>query len=88
MVATEPYPNKVLERGFPSLFTLIADEVQDIPITKFNQLKENDILSIGSYVLKIGGEVQYECLEILPGLNRVVLIHLRDIFLPSEYPKS
>ncbi len=89
LVAIEPYPNKILEKGFPGLSELITQEVQDVPITKFNQLKENDILFIdSSHVLKIGGDVHYEYLEILPRLNRGVLIHVHDIFLPSEYPKS
>ena len=38
--------------------------------------------------LKIGGDVQYEILEILPRLKTGVIIHLHDIFLPLEYPKE
>jgi len=36
--------------------------------------------------LKIGSDVQYEYLEILPRLRKGVLVHSHDIFLPSEYP--
>lgn len=89
LVAIEPNPDKTLKKGFPGLSELITQEVQDVPITKFNQLKENHILFIDSnHVLKIGSDVHYEYLEILPRLNRGVLIHVHDIFLPSEYPKS
>jgi len=49
----------------------------------------NDILFIdSSHVLKIGSDVQYEYLEILPRLAPGVLVHLHDIFLPMEYPKN
>ena len=41
-----------------------------------------------SHVLKMGGDVQYEYLEILPRLKSGVLIHVHDIFMPSEYLKS
>ena len=52
-------------------------------------MKENDLLFIdSSHVLKIGSDVQYEYLELLPRLNSGVIIHCHDIFIPSEYPKN
>jgi hypothetical protein len=52
-------------------------------------LEENDILFIdSSHVLKIGSDVQYEYLEILPRLNKGVIVHIHDIFLPAEYRKE
>ena len=52
-------------------------------------MQENhDILFIdSSHVLRIGGDVQYEYLEILPRLARGVIVHSHDIFLPAEYPR-
>jgi len=48
-----------------------------------------DILFIdSSHVLKVGGDVQYEYLEILPRLKRGVVVHVHDIFLPGEYPNE
>lgn len=89
LVAIEPYPNEILKGGFPGLSRLIAREVQDVPLSEFKKLEENDILFIdSSHVLKIGNDVQYEYLEILPRLNKGVLIHIHDIFLPAEYPKK
>ena len=41
-----------------------------------------------SHVLKIGSDVQYELLEIIPRLKLGVIIHFHDIFLPSEYPRE
>ena len=89
LIAIEPYPNDILKAGFPGLSKLIPKKVQDIPLSEFKKLRGNDILFIdSSHVLKIGSDVQYEYLEILPRLNKGVVIHLHDIFLPAEYPKE
>ena len=89
LIAIEPYPNKTLKQGFPGLTRLISKNVQDVPLAIFGNLTENCILFIdSSHVLKTGGDVQYEYLEILPRLNKGVIVHIHDIFLPSEYPKT
>lgn len=55
----------------------------------FQSLEANDILFIDStHVLKIGGDVKYEYLEILPRLQNGVIVHSHDIFFPCEYPKN
>ena len=38
-------------------------------------------------MVKIGSDVQFLLLEVLPRLKKGVLIHLHDIFLPMEYPR-
>ena len=89
LVVIDPYPNDIVRAGFPGLSRLIAQKVQDVPLSEFKQLTKNDILFIdSSHVLKIGSDVQYEYLEILPRLNSGVLTHMHDIFLPLEYPKT
>lgn len=89
LVAIEPYPNEVLKAGFPGLSKLVRKKAQDIPISEFQRLTGNDILFIdSSHVLTIGSDVQYEYLEILPRLNKGVVVHIHDIFLPVEYPKE
>lgn len=89
LVAFEPYPNETLVRGFPGLKELRSVRVQEVPVSEFQQLQANDILFIdSSHVLKIGSDVQYEFLEILPRLNVGVLVHFHDIFLPAEYPRE
>jgi hypothetical protein len=89
LIAIDPYPRDVLKIGFPGLSKLISAKVQDIPLSEFGKLTENDILFIdSSHVLKIGSDVQYEYLEVLPRLNKGVIIHAHDIFLPAEYPKE
>ena len=89
LIAIEPYPDEVLKSGFSGLSKLILTKIEEIDLSEFSELKENDILFIdSSHVLKIGNDVQYEYLEILPRLNKGVIIHIHDIFLPMEYPKK
>lgn len=89
LTAIEPYPNSTLRAGFPGLTRLEATKLQNIPLSEFDGLGENDILFIdSSHVMKIGSDVQYEILDILPRLNKGVIVHVHDIFLPAEYPKG
>lgn len=89
LIAIDPYPNEVLMSGFPGLSKLISSKVEEVDLSVFAKLKENDILFIdSSHVLNIGNDVQYEYLEILPRLNKGVIVHIHDIFLPYEYPKN
>jgi predicted O-methyltransferase YrrM len=87
--AIEPYPNDVLAAGFPGMTRLLRDKVQTAALAEFEALEENDILFIdSSHVLKIGSDVHYEYLEILPRLKKGVIVHIHDIFLPAEYPRE
>jgi predicted O-methyltransferase YrrM len=88
LTCIEPYPNETLRRGFPGLTRLIERQVQDVPLETFEALEENDILFIdSSHVVKTGSDVVHEFLEIVPRLKKGVLVHVHDIFLPSEYPR-
>jgi predicted O-methyltransferase YrrM len=89
LIAIEPYPNPTLKKGFPGLSKLVNRKVQSVPLSQFSQLSENDVLFIdSSHALKTGSDVQYLYLEILPRLRKGVVIHVHDIFLPAEYPKT
>lgn len=89
LIVCEPFPNKIISQGFSGLSKLIVEKIQKIPLAEFNMLNENDVLFIdSSHMLKIGSDVQYEYLEILPRLKKGVIVHIHDIFLPAEYPKK
>lgn len=89
LTAIEPYPNPTLKAGFAGLTNLIENNVQHVPLSQFEALSNNDVLFIdSSHVLKIGSDVHYEYLDILPRLKKGVIIHIHDIFLPVEYPKE
>tara|TARA_Y100000310_G_scaffold342459_1_gene445813 strand:- start:12247 stop:12681 length:435 start_codon:yes stop_codon:yes gene_type:complete len=60
--------------------------VQEIPFEFFKRLKKGDLLFIdSSHVVKSGSDVNYIILEILPRLNKGVIIHFHDIYLPYDY---
>jgi len=89
LTSIDPYPKKFIKSSMPVFFSLIEKQVQEVGLNEFDKLKENDMLFIdSSHMLKIGSDVQYEYLEILPRLNNGVLVHIHDIFLPHEYPKN
>jgi methyltransferase family protein len=89
LVAFEPSPSRVLRNGIPGLTWLVLRKVEEVPLEEFRRLEENDILFLdSSHVLRIGGDVQYEFLEILPALSPGVIVHVHDVFLPAHYPRS
>ena len=88
IICIEPYPsdylNKLHENG---KITLIKSRLEDIDLTIFTTLKENDILFIdSSHVLKLDSDVMFYFTKIFPVLNKNVLIHIHDIFFPYDYP--
>ena len=66
---------------------VIPRPVQEIDLDFFLTLEEGDVLFLdSSHVARVGSDVVYEYLEILPRLQKGVLIHAHDIFLPHDYP--
>jgi len=89
LITIEPYPKNIIKHGFPGLTKLIDKKVQDVDISLFNELNENDIFFIdSSHVLKVGSDVQHIFFNVIPILKKGVFIHIHDIFLPAEYPKK
>jgi hypothetical protein len=41
-----------------------------------------------SHTVKIGGDVNYLFLEVLPRLNPGVIVHVHDVFFPFEYRRD
>ena len=68
---------------------LVRDPVQSCSIDYFKSLSSGDLLFIdSSHMIRRGGDVLYEYLEVLPTLQSGVYVHVHDIFTPSDYPKS
>lgn len=81
----EPFPRSFLMDSKMGI-NLKNEFVQTIEIDFFKTLLENDILFIdSSHISKIGSDVNYLYLEVLPNLNPGVIVHIHDIFLPNEY---
>jgi len=88
----EPFPERLfslLKKGDREKSTIVIDIAQKIDPSLFASLKENDILFIdSSHVVKIGSDVVFLLTEILPKLNKGVIIHIHDIHWPFEYPED
>ena len=89
LICIEPYPRGFLRKGFAGLRSLIEKKVQDIDLEFFSQLQAGDVLFIdSSHTVRIGGDVNYLFLEVLPRLKPGVIVHVHDIFLPFEYRRD
>jgi len=87
-VIVDPYPSEGIIRSENKERELVKNRVECLPAQWFDQLQSNDILFIDSgHCVRIGGDVNYLFLEVLPRLRPGVIVHVHDIGLPYEYPK-
>lgn len=86
-ICIEPFPTKDLIQIVHSSGDLIMNKVENVEISLFENLGENDILFIdSSHVVKPFNDVYFEFFRVLPILKKGVFIHFHDIYLPAEYP--
>ncbi len=79
----DPYPGETVKRLKANLN---INRVEEVPESFFEQLESGDILFIdSSHCVRIGGDVNYLILDVLPVLKKGVIIHFHDIPMPSEY---
>jgi predicted O-methyltransferase YrrM len=90
LICIDPFPAELVRNGrIPASQSLIEAKVQDLEVDFFSQLNSGDILFIdSSHTVKIGGDVNYLFLEVLPRLNPGVIVHVHDIFFPFEYRRD
>ena len=82
-ICIEPYEMPWLEELDISV---IRKKVEDVELSFFSQLQDNDILFIdSSHIIRPQGDVLFEFLEILPSLKKGVIVHVHDIFSPKNY---
>ena len=85
----EPLPGPALKTSAGTSYELVEKKLEELPEGYFSELQANDILFIdSSHVIKTGNDVNRLYLEILPRLKKGVLVHIHDIFLPTDYPRS
>jgi len=86
--AVDPFPRSIVEKGLSGLTRIIKEQVERLEIGFFDRLAENDVLFVdSSHTVRIGGDVNYIILDVLPRLAPGVIVHFHDIGLPYEYPK-
>lgn len=83
-ICIEPYEMPWLEKL--SNIILIREKVENVNKDIFQELGVNDILFIdSSHIIRPQGDVLFEYLELLPTLNKGVIVHIHDIFSPKDY---
>lgn len=81
----EPNPWRGLRDLVPE--GLVAKPAQQLPLDYFARLEAGDVLFIDtSHVLKVGGELNFLVLEVLPRLAPGVVVHVHDIHFPYNTP--
>ncbi len=87
VTSIEPYPSQAVRNL--SQIHLIEKQVQTVPTTIFEGLRENDFLFIdSSHTVKTGSDVNFLILEVLPRLHSGVIVHFHDIYLPYDYGRT
>ena len=85
-ICIEPYEMPWLEETGVSV---IRNKIEEVDKKIFQELGEGDILFIdSSHIIRPQGDILFEYLELLPSLNRGVIVHVHDIFSPRDYPKK
>jgi len=83
ITAIDPLP-RIMYPEIPYL----TQPVQEIDLSLFSQLQENDILFIdSSHIYAEGSDVQYLIETVIPTLNRGVVVHFHDFFGIDGYPE-
>jgi predicted O-methyltransferase YrrM len=81
----EPYENNWLNH---LKIKILRKKIEEINDNYYVSLKRNDILFIdSSHIIRPQGDVLKIFFEILPKLNKGVIVHVHDIFTPKNYPK-
>lgn len=88
-IIVDPYPADFIKDDAVKIKELYETRVELLDPAVFDQLKGDDILFIDSgHCVKIGGDVNFLFLDILPRLRPGVIVHVHDIAFPYEYPKA
>jgi hypothetical protein len=86
LVSIDPSPRRSVETAADCVMKCRLEQVSP---REFLSLRENDVLFIdSSHEVLAGNDVIRLVLEVMPTLQKGVVIHLHDIFLPFEYPRE
>jgi predicted O-methyltransferase YrrM len=89
-IVVDPYPPRErLGARLDGDLELRQIRAERLPLHTFEALQKDDVLFIDTtHTVKIGSEVVYLVLEVLPRLAPGVIVHIHDIFLPWHYPRE
>jgi hypothetical protein len=87
----DPYPRSGVlgEVPLPSPTRITAVSAKEVPLDVFEELDAGDVLFVDTtHTVKLGSDVNFIILDVLPRLAPGVYVHFHDIFIPWEYPKG
>jgi hypothetical protein len=88
-IIVDPYPGETVRMHKTMKGDLIQERVERMPTQWFDQLQCNDVLFIDSgHCVRIGGDVNFLFLDVLPRVERGVIVHVHDIGMPFEYSRA
>jgi hypothetical protein len=89
-VIYDPFPFTANPMGTVTGPTVHPQRTEDVDIDRLvESLSAGDVLFVDTtHTVKTGGDVTRIVLEIFPRLAPGVWVHVHDIFLPYEYPRS
>jgi predicted O-methyltransferase YrrM len=83
ITCVEPYENNWLNK---LNIKILRKRIEEIKEDYYLSLKSGDILFIdSSHIIRPQGDVLKIYLEILPNLNKGVMVHIHDIYTPKNY---
>ncbi len=87
MTCVDPFPTGRLRELKEPPVNAVVSKVEATDFALFEALDTGDVLFIDStHVLKLGGDVAFLFLEVLPRLRPGVVVHVHDIHFPYNTP--
>jgi hypothetical protein len=89
-LAYDPFPRaQILGDNVPPPTRFEALPATEVSLDTFAQLQAGDILFVDTtHTVKLGSDVNFIVLDVLPTLASGVIVHFHDIFLPWEYSRE
>lgn len=86
LVAVDPDPRLAISEDIEGLERVERMDCRELPLERFTELDARDVLFIDtSHIVKLGSEVNWLMLDVLPRLSPGVVVQVHDVYLPYEY---
>jgi len=87
IISIDPFPRAQIDHLADEVIRMPLENIKDLK-TITDRLKQNDILFIdNSHRCFPNSDVTVSFLELLPALQKGVIVHIHDIYLPYDYPQ-
>ena len=87
LISIDPQPSTEIANLVDKVYREPVETMRNMEL--LGSLKDRDILFIdSSHEIKVGNDVPFLYLIVIPSLPPGVLVHIHDVFLPYDYPKE